>query len=194
MTDRDPNRAAGLPDREVRELIGDLDRLLEYLQQATGPVAESAVTAVTVLTQVYGTALARVTALAAGQPRLMTSLTEDEVIGSLLILHGLHPEHAATRAARAVEEIRPYLRSHGGDAEFLGISEGAARVRFSGSCQGCGTSAATLSRAVADAVLSAAPELTAVEPETGNRAPQLIPAESLLRKPASAGHAGGWRP
>jgi Fe-S cluster biogenesis protein NfuA len=176
----------GLSDSEVRERIGELDRLLAYLEQATGPVAESAVAAITALAEVYGTALARLTALAASQPPLLASVTGDEVVSHLLILHGLHPEPAQERAARAVAGIRPHLRSHGGDAELLGIAGGVARIRLSGSCQGCGAPAATLQQAVADAVLTAAPELVTVEPVSGPRAPDLIPAESLLRKPAGA--------
>jgi Fe-S cluster biogenesis protein NfuA len=177
--------AAGLSDEEVRDLIADLDRLLEYLEQAAGPVAESAVEAVGLLTRVYGAALARVMRLAGQAPQLTASLAGDEVLGHLLILHGLHPDPAEVRAARAIQGLRPYLRSHGGDAELLGVAGGVARVRLSGSCRGCASSAATLQRALADAVLSAAPELTKVEPAP--EAAELIPAESLLRKPAVAG-------
>ena len=200
MADRAPGAAAERPaapagqptlpalgDEEVRQRIGELDRLLAYLEQASGPVAESAVVAVSTLTEVYGAALARVTALAAADARFMAGLTADEVIGNLLVLHGLHPEPTAQRAARALAEIRPYLRSHGGDAELTSVDGEVARVRLTGSCQGCAASAATLQQAVTDAVLSAAPELAAVEPASGPRAPEVIPAESLLRKPVPAG-------
>lgn len=185
---------SGRTDAEIRERISELDGLLAYLEQASGPVAESAVAAVSALTEVYGTALARVTAMAAAEPALMAALTADEVVSNLLILHGLHPEPAAARAARAVAGIRPHLQAHGGDAEFLGVDGEIARVRLAGSCQGCGAAAASLQQAVAEAVLTAAPELAKVEPAAGQPAAQLIPAESLLRKPATAGRPGGGVP
>ena len=45
-------------------------------------------------------------------------------------VHGLHPYDVETRVARALEGVRPYLGSHGGDVEFLGIDgDGVVRLR-----------------------------------------------------------------
>ena len=38
----------------------------------------------------------------------------DELLGHLLLLHDLHPVDVGTRVASALEEVRPYLGSHGG--------------------------------------------------------------------------------
>jgi Fe-S cluster biogenesis protein NfuA len=185
--------AAEPEDQEVRDRIAELDRLLEYLEKAPGPVAGSAVTAVSLLTQVYGAALARVMRLVRQAPGIAAALAGDEVVGHLLILHGLHPQPPGHRAAQAIRELQPYLRSHGGDAELLGIDGDVARIRFSGSCQGCAATAATLRQAVTDAVLRAAPELAGTGPAEAARSPEVIPAESLLRKPAGTAPAGGGR-
>ncbi len=189
-----PEQAAGgLPDAEIRERLERLDGLLERLEQAPGPVAEVAMEAVEALTEVYGTALARVITLVRGAPQLTAALTADELLHHLLILHGIHPQPAAERVGRALEQIRPYIHSHGGEVELTGIDQGVAWIRLSGACQSCGSSAATLEQVVTETVLTAAPELIKVEPV--HAAPQdfahLIPAESLLRKPPPLRTAGG---
>ena len=182
---------AGLPDHAVEERLARLDSLLERLEQAAGPTAETAVEAVQALAEVYGTALARVMTRVSAVPEVMSSLLDDEVVHHLLILHDIHPQPVEARVARALEGIRPYIRSHGGEVELVEVSDGVARVRLSGSCQGCASSATTLEHAVTESVLAVAPELTGVEaaPAAGGqpRSPALIPVDSLLRKPTTAG-------
>lgn len=188
----------GLSDGEVQERISRLDSLLERLEAAAGPTAEIAVQAVQALTEVYGTALARVVTRASGAPRVMSSLLDDELLYHLLILHGIHPEPVEKRVARALDDIRPYIRSHGGEVELVDIRDGVAHVRLSGSCQGCASSATTLEHAVTESVLTVAPELTGVAaapaPAGQQRSPALIPVDSLLRKPSALADAGRVRP
>ena len=52
--------------------------------------------------------------------------------------------------AGAVDSVRPYLGSHGGDVEVLAIDadEGVVTVRMLGSCDGCASSSVTLELAV----------------------------------------------
>ena len=69
------------------------------------------------------------------------------------------------RVRDALEGVRPYLGSHGGDVELLGVEDGVARVRMQGSCEGCPASAMTLKLAIEDAVLKAAPDVDRVEAE-----------------------------
>jgi Fe-S cluster biogenesis protein NfuA/nitrite reductase/ring-hydroxylating ferredoxin subunit len=86
------------------------------------------------------------------------------------------------RVAGALDSVRPYLGSHGGDVELLGISEeGVVRLRLLGSCQGCPSSSVTLKLAVEDAIESAAPEVTGIEVEEAAPAavPALIPVGAL---------------
>lgn len=92
MADRPP---PGLPDEDVEELLGRLETLLDRLERATGPVAELAAETVEGLALMYGTALARVVALAGERaPDLVASLVQDELMHHLLALHGLHPQPA----------------------------------------------------------------------------------------------------
>jgi Fe-S cluster biogenesis protein NfuA/nitrite reductase/ring-hydroxylating ferredoxin subunit len=67
------------------------------------------------------------------------------------------------RVREALDGVRPYLGSHGGDVELVGVADGVARVRMQGSCEGCPASAMTLKLAIEDAVLRAAPDVERVE-------------------------------
>jgi Fe-S cluster biogenesis protein NfuA len=58
--------------------------------------------------------------------------------------------------------VRPYLESHGGNVELLGIEEGVVRLQLQGSCSGCPSSAVTLKLAVEEAIHKAAPDVTEI--------------------------------
>ena len=54
-------------------------------------------------------------------------------MASLLLVHGLHPYSVETRVEQALASVRPYLGSHGGDVELLGVSDdGLVRLRLLG--------------------------------------------------------------
>ena len=139
-----------MDDAEVRELVARVEALLQELD----PRATEAVQA---LVELYGEALRRV--LAGAEP------TRDELLSHLLLVHDLHPVDVETRVRQALEDVRPYLGSHGGGVELLGVEEGVARVRLDGTCNGCPSSAVTLRNAIEEAIMQAAPELERVDAE-----------------------------
>ncbi|MGW1259423.1 NifU family protein [Streptomyces sp. NPDC002513] len=174
-----------LDEAAVAERLSRIDRLLEQMQSAPGPMTGAAIEAVQALTEVYGEALARV--LDGADEPLVDRMAADELTGHLLVLHGIHPEPPERRAARAVAGLRPAVRERGGDIELAAVEEGVARVRVS--TKGCGTSSAAVEDAVREAVLAMAPELNGVERAPGDdgRRPAFVPVESLTLRPASAG-------
>jgi Fe-S cluster biogenesis protein NfuA len=89
-------------------------------------------------------------------------LGEDELVSGVLSLHGIHPEPLETRVAAALDEARPYLKSHGGDVELAAIAEGTVHLRLHGACGHCSGSAQTMKNTVEDAIYRVAPEVVAV--------------------------------
>ncbi|MEJ7691148.1 MAG: NifU family protein [Nocardioidaceae bacterium] len=82
-------------------------------------------------------------------------------------MHDLHPYDVTLRVEQALEGVRPYLGSHGGDVELLEVTDtGVVRLRLLGSCDGCPSSSVTLKLAVEGAIEAAAPEITTIEVET----------------------------
>ncbi|MGW4276538.1 NifU family protein [Streptomyces seoulensis] len=180
-----------LGDPEVEARLARIDELLAGLESAPGPTVRSALEAVGLLTEVYGEALTRVVERADGP--FAEQLAEDDLVGHLLVLHGVHPEPPERRAARAVERLRPAVRERGGDVEWAGLDGQVARVRLStgGGCgAGCGSGGGTadVAEAVREAVLAAAPELTAVEPvpEERRSAPAFVPLGTLTVRDGGA--------
>ena len=68
------------------------------------------------------------------------------------------------RVEAALDSVRPYLGSHGGDVELLEVADdGVVRLRLLGSCNSCPSSSVTLELAVEDAIEAAAPEVASIE-------------------------------
>jgi Fe-S cluster biogenesis protein NfuA/nitrite reductase/ring-hydroxylating ferredoxin subunit len=166
-------------DSEVRERVAHVESLLDAIED--DPAATEAVAAVV---ELYGEALARLVAGA--------DLTQDELVSHLLVLHDIHPVDLEGRIEQALDEVRPYLHSHGGDVELVGIEDGVAKLRLAGSCNGCPSSSATMRLAVEEALLKAAPELTGVDAEGVAEAkpPPLLQLGSVT--PPAAPLEPGW--
>jgi Fe-S cluster biogenesis protein NfuA/nitrite reductase/ring-hydroxylating ferredoxin subunit len=157
---------------EDRDLIGRVEGLLEELESLADPAARDvALETVQAVLELYGEGLTRIVAQV-GESQT-TALATDELVEHLLLLHGLHPVSVEERVRAALDGVRPYLGSHGGGVELLGVSDGVALVRMQGSCEGCPASAMTLKLAIQDAVLKAAPDVECVEAEAdgGAQAP-----------------------
>jgi Fe-S cluster biogenesis protein NfuA/nitrite reductase/ring-hydroxylating ferredoxin subunit len=140
------------------------------------------------LTDLYGAALERIVAIAAqSAPELVVQFASDELVASLMLVHGLHPHGVERRIEDALEGVRPYLGSHGGDVTLLEVADDVVRLQFAGSCKSCPSSAVTLELAVEDAVRAAAPEINSIEvvaAETDSTASAsaLISADSLMSR------------
>jgi Fe-S cluster biogenesis protein NfuA len=113
-------------------------------------------------------------------PAFLDMLARDDVVGGLLLLHGLHPLDLETRVRAALEQVRPYLRSHGGNVELLGVDEGVVRLRLVGSCHGCPSSAVTMRQTIEEAILAKAPDAAAVEVEGVADGPPLAEGGRVL--------------
>ena len=177
-----------------------IDGLLSALGTA-GPVAQQrGEDLVALVTNLYGAGLERLLEVLADAGRLdgtaLDALAADELVSGLLLVHGLHPYDVATRVAAALDSVRPYLGSHGGDVELLGIDEaGVLTLRLLGSCDSCPSSTVTLQLAVEGAIEAAAPEVTAIRVEPTERsAPGLISVESLRVRLDHSEAAAAWLP
>jgi Fe-S cluster biogenesis protein NfuA/nitrite reductase/ring-hydroxylating ferredoxin subunit len=148
-----------------------IEVLLEASSSGGAMQRERAEELVGLVTDLYGAGIERILEIleSAGalEDRIIGALADDELVGSLLIVHGLHPYPVQQRVEAALERVRPYLGSHGGNVELLGVDDdGVVRLRLLGSCDGCPSSAVTLQLAVEGAVEDAAPEITGIEVDT----------------------------
>ena len=87
----------------------------------------------------------------------------DPLVSNLLLLHGLHPVDIDIRVREALDKVRPYLHSHGGDVHLIEATGNTVRLRLTGSCNGCPSSSVTLKTAVEKSIFEAAPEVRSIE-------------------------------
>ncbi len=73
---------------------------------------------------------------------------DDPVARALLSMYDLVPLDERIEVEEALDEIRPYIESHGGGLELLDVEDGVVHVQMSGACNGCAGSAITLRRGV----------------------------------------------
>jgi Fe-S cluster biogenesis protein NfuA/nitrite reductase/ring-hydroxylating ferredoxin subunit len=174
---------------EGAELVGRVEGLLAEAEQRGDAGAIGLAQA---LLELYGEGLERVVDAVAAHDdgRMAAALASDELVAHLLLLHGLHPQPLEERVREALAEVRPYLESHGGDVELLGIEAGVVRLRMEGSCSGCPSSRVTLKLAIEEAILKSAPDVEAIEADgAAEPAPApLLQIETVRREPAE----GAW--
>ncbi len=147
----------------LQEVGERLERLLEELRSLEPTARQRAEEAVRLVTELYGAGLSTILEIIveAEDAPLLDRVVSDQLVGNLLVIHGLHPFDLPTRIGAALSKVRPYLASHGGDVEVLDVDAEAGRIviRLLGSCDGCPSSSVTLKLAVEDAIHAAAPEI-----------------------------------
>ncbi len=87
----------------------------------------------------------------------LESVARDDVTGTFLATYDLGElpdgrSDAEDAVAAALEEVRPYVESHGGTISVESIKDGVVKVRMLGSCDGCPSSAVTLTGGVETAL------------------------------------------
>jgi Fe-S cluster biogenesis protein NfuA/nitrite reductase/ring-hydroxylating ferredoxin subunit len=191
--------------RDQLQYTGErIDALLDASGSGGVVARERAEELVRLTADLYGAGIERILDIAydAGQlnEEVLAALAADELVSNLLIVHGLHPYGVELRVEQALESVRPYLGSHGGDVELLEVTDaGVVRLRLLGSCNGCASSSVTLKLAVEGAIESAAPEVTAIEVEEAPAEPgasPLIPVSSLRTRleESEADQGATWEP
>jgi Fe-S cluster biogenesis protein NfuA/nitrite reductase/ring-hydroxylating ferredoxin subunit len=161
-----PTDAAAGPD----ELIARVQRLTEEVERIGDPAARhTAEELLAAVLELHGEGLGRIGHALdeAGEAGLKVKqeLLEDGVVSSLLLIHDLYPVGLEERVREALDGVRPYMESHGGDVDLLEVSDGVARIRLRGSCDGCPASASTLELAIKQALEETAPDLIGLEVE-----------------------------
>ena len=159
--------------------VAELDALVETLEREGD---ERALLLVQLVDAIHRPALERI---ARGD-------TQDPIAQALLQMYDISPPDDEVLVEEALDEIRPYIHSHGGQVEMLGVSSGVVKLRMSGSCAGCAASAMTLKRGIEEALREHYPgfkEVVAEEVE-GASASQLLQIENLRKPVFVDAHAG----
>ncbi len=158
-------------DAAFQKRIQRIGEMVEQLETAADPNARAmAKELLESLMALHGGALERMMEIAAESGETGESIIRkcgaDELVSSVLLLYGLHPESLHTRVTRALEKTRPFLESHSANAEMLSIEEdGTVTLRLemkSSAAGGCGSSGALVKSTLEAAVQNAAPDAASI--------------------------------
>jgi Fe-S cluster biogenesis protein NfuA/nitrite reductase/ring-hydroxylating ferredoxin subunit len=172
--------------QRVEELTAQVERIPDA---GSRRAAEDLMSAVI---DMYGLGLARIVEILdsdEGAAAVKQQLVDDGVVASLMLIHDLYPVPIEERVAEALDDVRPYMESHGGNVELVSLEDGVARIRLEGSCDGCPASSSTLELAIKTALEERAPDLLGIEVE-GIEQDLLDPVE-VTGTPLPVVQAGG---
>lgn len=142
--------------RRLQELLARAERIPN--ESARALVYESLQS----LLAFYGDGLAQLLKVlkeSSAGPEIFGRLVADPLVSGVLLIHGLHPVPLEARLLVALDKLRPYFKSHGGNVELVSLENDFARLRLQGTCKTCPSSAVTLELAVRRALEEACPDL-----------------------------------
>src|SRR3712207_6367210 len=177
---------SGLPAefQHLLQWIGTgLERMEEIEEEQTREEVFALLEGIDVLHRQSLGRLLELVAVLGGQG-LVERISQDPMVRTLLEMYDLPEADERTQVERALEDVYPYFRSHGGKLELLGVEKGKVRVRLSGSCEGCPGTATTLKRVVEEALREGFPgfrELVAEEPPPKQEKPIQLGSRPLRR-------------
>ncbi len=160
------------------QLLDDLERLLTEVEALDEPVRDRVFMMLDGVDALHRHALQRLGALLGPDERERLGAADPAVAW----LFGAYAVGVDERAAAeaALDGVRPYLHSHGGDVEVLDARGGVVVVRLSGACNGCTASTITLRRGVEEALREGFAGFSSMEVEADADAPAHPPPGPTL--------------
>ena len=155
-------------DTAFQKQIQRIGEMVEQLESSADPSTRAmAKELLEALMALHGAGLERILELVSETQEagaaIIAKCARDELVSSLLLLYGLHPDDLRTRVTRAFEKSRHQIKSHGGTAELLSIGEdGIIRVRLELKSSACGSTASSLKSSLEAAMQDAAPDATSI--------------------------------
>jgi hypothetical protein len=165
-------------EKDFRDRLQEIGKLISGLDELTDKKAQASARELTqLIMEIHGAGLEKmmeiIFAQGSGGAETIDKLSQDPMVSSLLVLHGLHPDDLATRVARAVERLAAKLRKQEVEVHLIGIEGDAVRLNARTSAHACGSTAATVRSEIEDAIYAAAPEIGSLtveglEPKAAN--------------------------
>ena len=190
------DETAGVPGQARR-----IEQLLARLQASRDPsLVAAARELVEALMDLHGGALARMLEIAeqsgAAGRDIITGFGRDDLVGSLLVLYGLHPEDIETRVRREIGRLESRLAKHDYSVQLLGVEDGVVRLVARATAQNGRTSPGSIKTVIQEAIYGAAPDAVdlIIEGLEERPAAGFVPIEMLTgsnAQPILVGAKGG---
>ena len=161
------------------ELLDELEGLLVEVDGMADPVRGRVLALLDGLDALHRHALGRLVA-SIGPEQVERARAGDPAVAWLLEAYAIGVDERAAAEA-ALDAVRPYLHSHGGEVEVLAVDRGVVRLKLSGACSGCTASTVTLRRGVEEALREGFPGFAAMEVDEDDALPHPPPGPTLLQ-------------
>lgn len=154
-----------IPDLDERARA--IDDALKLVNELEPSACDLAIALKTAVEDFYVSGIKRIVRVlrddVGGGVEILRLLSADPEIRTLLLSSGILRSGPSERTYRAIESIKPYLNSQGGDVDLVKVSPPTAYLRFSGACNGCSTTSTELVRLVHEKILAEVEEITKIE-------------------------------
>ena len=152
---------------DFRQQAETIERLVAKLDTAADPLLKTvAKDLVQALMDLHGAAFERTLELLheAGNPgSLIERLGRDELVSSVLLLYGLHPEDLRGRIVSALDKIQAELKKQNAAAELAGLDEaGAVTIHYQVKPGSCGSNPGAVRSRIEAALQNAAPDASSI--------------------------------
>lgn len=180
-----------MTEEEFQAFGQQLDTLVQEFESLPYPeIQAKAFDMLQVVDAIHREALGRLIAFLQqhGQAELVERAAADPIVHTLLLLYDLIPGDERSQVETALEIVRPYIHSHGGEVEVLDVVDGTVHLRLAGACQGCSGAAMTLKRGIEAALREGFPGFKGIavhEPEQA-RGPSFIPLAQVGQAPPAS--------
>lgn len=146
---------------DLERLLIHLEDLIEEIEALDEPVRAQVFELVGGIDSLHRMALAHLEEALAGRVDLEEVRSAHPAIAWLFEAYSVGvDEHDV--ADRALDDIRPFIRSHGGELELLDVEDGIVRLRMSGACEGCTAADVTLKHGIEEALREGFPGFVSV--------------------------------
>lgn len=172
-------------DEALQKQMQRIGKMVEHLESSADPNSRAmAKELLESLMALHGAAIERILEIAvnAGETgeSIIRKCGRDELVSSVLLLYGLHPENLTSRVTHALEKSRTYLQSHSAAAELVAISDnGTVTVRLAVKAGGCGSSGASVRAFLEATIQDAAPDATSIVVNEMPSGPAFVPLTQL---------------
>ncbi len=145
---------------QFEALVESVDQKLESIEKNSVPgFCQQVGELVNDLLEMYRMGFEQVMHYARSYPGLPQKFAEDPVLGPLLMIHNMHPLSFEERVNKALENVRPYLKTHDGNVRLNSVKQGIVTLVLEGHCQGCPSSRITVKTAIEQELMRWAPDM-----------------------------------
>lgn len=171
----------------LEELLRQMEARFDSVQRLEQPAQDTVFELLDGIDTLHRLALGQLTQ--GIDPDVLAKLRDaDPAVAWLLDAYGIGVDQF-TAAEEALQQVLPYVHSHGGDVEVLEAADGVVRLRLSGSCSGCTASNVTITESVETALREHVAGFSHVEVEedpeaTPHPPPGPVPVKIERRPPS----------